>query len=214
MKISELLTEAVWKGDARSFGIWLTRLQREKFPDPSKYNSEKVDVYLYDYDDDAQGKPLRYRLLVGRKYLKFIHDVMPEINNAGWHLTVETKLSSARWQLVFEPDMTPRVAKGIFWHVTPEANLASIKETGLIPGTSRHGFKFPQPRIYLFRNEKDCELMRDSLSARDKEPVNYALLRVDLTKAKGVTAHIDPELARVAVYATKPIPPQAIKIIS
>ncbi len=103
----------------------------------------------------------------------------------------------------------PRTA--IFWHLTAEANVPLILQQGLVPRASRHGFSFPQKRIYLFQKEMEAVHMASVLAQRDKRPIKYILLKVDLRRVKGVQLHADPELpSGIAVYATQVIPSTAI----
>lgn len=192
------------KDGARRFGISLAHL----------YGYDKDDdVINYDYNDDARGKAVRYRFIVGPNYRDFLQTMMPQINAAGWHLTAETKRARQRWQLVFEPTLAPRTPRTkVFWHLTPRANLASVLQYGLLPKQSRHGFKYPQDRIYMIRNAADAQTMAHSFAERDKKPIDYAVIRVDLRRATGITLHLDPELAQVAVYTTQPIPPQFLSV--
>jgi len=209
MNICDLLLEhsqvaTPKNSSARSFGISLTHLYG--------YNRDD-DVNNWDYTDDDNGNAVRYRYIVGPKYLAFLKAMMPQITAAGWHLTASEKVGRSRWQLVFEPILAPRTPRtAIFWHLTPQANVQSILSSGLQPRESRHGFKYPQPRVYLIREEKDAHLMADSFAGRDKTPLQYTVLKVDLRKAKGITLHLDPELKDVAVYATQPIPPQFLSL--
>lgn len=192
------------KDGARSFGLSLTRL----------YGYDKEDdVSNYDYLDDAAGKAVRYRYIVGPTYHQFLHDMMPEINAAGWHLTADEKRRRNMWQVVFEPTLAPKTPRaGIFWHLTPRQNVETILRQGLQPKLSRHGLNYPQPRIYMIRNERDAHIMADSFANRDKRPMEYAVLRVDLRRAKGIDLRLDPELMKVAVYTTQPIPPQYLSL--
>jgi hypothetical protein len=120
---------------ARSFGVSLSHLYFHLHKDG------KDDVVNFDYLDNAADSALRYRFMVGRHWLAFLHDMLPQITAAGWHLTSETKRARNQWQLVFEPITAPRVPRdGIFWHLSPRSNVASIKQHGLIPKNSRHGF--------------------------------------------------------------------------
>jgi len=209
MHLAELftLTEHIREG-ARSFGIWLGRLYYET-------HDKVAGIHLYDYKDDPKGNALRYRLLADHSFRQYLlTEAMPQINAKGWHLTVDTKLSRNRWQMVFEPTLTSQVPRAtIFWHVTAAANVPSILQHGLLPRESRHGFKFPQKRIYLVRQRSDAAHMMQVLAQRDREPVKYDLLRVDLRRTKGITLHIDPELPDdIAAYATQPIPPASISV--
>lgn len=214
MKIRDILYENIRDG-ARSFGIWLDRLNWERNgTDRATYDKLSNSIHLSDYDDDDKNNALRYRLLVDRRYLPFLKSITGDIVQQGWHLTITQKLSSNRWQLVFEPILTGRIPKGIFYHVTPQRNVLTILRDGLIPSESRHGFNFPQNRTYLVRSEKDTDEMKRSLSKRDKVPEDYAVLRVDLNKAPGVRVYIDPELARVAAYTTDAIPATAISLVT
>jgi hypothetical protein len=208
MRVYELFErDTTWSSDwtdARPFGIWLGRLYDAKY-------HKVAGIYLYDYNDDSKHKALRYRLMVDKEFLSFVHDVMPQINANGWHLTAQTKAARNRWQLVFEPTLTSRVPKStIVWHLTHADNVASILRDGLIPSQSRHGFKYPQKRTYFLKNQSDVTTMMHSFAERDKTPVAYTALKVDLRKAVNVRLHIDPELADVAVFTTDPVPPRAI----
>jgi hypothetical protein len=64
----------------------------------------------------------------------------------------------------------------------------------------------------MIRNEKDAFMMADSFSERDKKPIDYTVIKVDLRRAKGVNLHVDPELSKVAVYTTQPIPPECVSL--
>jgi hypothetical protein len=195
--------------DARSFGLWITRLHWAMYPDD--YAQE--GVINYDYQDDGKGRAVRYRMIVDRDYRAFIHVIMPQIVHQGWHLTIETKHRRRYWQLVFEPILAPKVAKrGLFWHLTPRRNVAAILRQGLLPRASRYGFSYPQPRIYLIRDRNHATIMQASFERRDKGRVHYSLLQADLRRAKGVTVHVDPELAAVAVYTTEAIPPACLSL--
>lgn len=196
--------------DARSFGIWLTHLHWDIYHDGGDDG-----VFNYDYLDDEKGRPLRYRLMVDKDWLAFIHEVKPQIAEKGWHLTIETKRARNRWQLVFEPLLAPRVPKaaGIVWHVTPATNVPTILRDGLEPRDSRYSFSYPQRRIYLIRNEKDAARMVASLSQRDNgKKIAYSLLKIDLRRARGVRLHTDPELSAAALYTTEPIPATCISL--
>lgn len=210
MRFGEIIAPLIERrveGDARSFGIWLGRYHEEK-------TGREAGIHLYDYLDDRQGYPLRYRLMADKAMRTFIHAEMAEINRRGWHLTVDSKRARNRWQMVFEPLLTSRVPRNaIFWHVTPKANLETILRQGLQPRHSRHGLNFPQQRIYLMPQRENAPRMMQTLNQRDPEPVEYAVLRVDLRRAKGVKLHIDPELPEgISVYTTQPIPPNALSL--
>ncbi len=191
--------------EARSFGIWLGRLYFTQYgKDPGIKN--------WDYVNDTNGRGLRYRFICDDKFVKFVNENVKKIHNAGWHLTTLSQRSRSTWQIGFEKILTKRVAKGIFWHLTPIQNVFSVLEHGLIPRQSRFSINYPQPRIYLIRNKIDAEKMIKSFAVRETKPMEYALLRVDLTKATGIKLHIDPELKDVAVYTTQSIPANFILV--
>ena len=184
---------------ARDFGLWLTRLDAD-----AAYRGVKN----YDYDD-IKNQALRYRIMVTSQYRNFIKSISQQIADMGWHLTFELRRGKL-WQLVFEPIVAPRTPKnGFFWHVTPQSNSDTIVHDGLVPSSSRFAISYPQPRVYLFRNQSDARQMVDVLTKKDKKPTRYSLIRVDMTKAKSVKLHIDPEISKVAVYTTNPIPASA-----
>ena len=66
--------------------------------------------------------------------------------------------------------------------------------------------------IYLIRDGERAFMMADAFAERDKRPIDYAVLKVDLRKATGITLHVDPELATAAVYTTQPIPPRFLSL--
>lgn len=194
-------------GEARGFGRWLTDLYEKGGGD------DLDDLILdHDYDDDSNGRPLRYRLMVRAAFREFVRDAAPQMAAKGWALTAEFERNHGIWQLVFEPIRSARTRRStVFWHVTPEGNVANIQAGGLLPQNSRFGFNYPQKRVYLIRNQADAERMCKSLSQRDEKPVQYALLKVDLRRASGIELHVDPELAKVAVYTTQAIPAKLIQ---
>jgi hypothetical protein len=206
------LLERTVNDNAREFGLWLGRIEREMYPD-EPFRKYIVD---HDYTDDDQGRALRYRLLIRPKYMEFLKEITPKMTAKGWHLTVISKRNGKLWQLVFEPILAPSQPKlqggGVYWHLTPVANVENVLQKGLEPRMSRYGFSYPQGRIYLIKSRGDAERMATSLSQRDKKKVEYALLRVTLKGTKGVTVHTDPELKQVAVYTTQPIPASMIKL--
>jgi|ERR1035437_2819661 hypothetical protein len=202
MRVDQILFEKIQ--ESRWFGVWLGRLYYDTF-------KEEPKITNYDYIDDEKNKGLRYRFMGDNKFRQFVHDQIKAIENEGWHLTFEFKKARNRWQLVFEPTLTSRVPKNaIFWHLTPKVNVQSILQNGLIPQTSRHGIQYPQKRIYLIRNQNDAGHMAESFSIRDKNPIDYAVLKVDLRKTN-VKVYIDSELSKVAVYTIEPIPSEALK---
>lgn len=213
----ERLDEAVYKRggvdhDARSFGIWLgNTLWGQHRP------GREPGILNYEYDDNARGA-LRYRMIVDHEFLNFVRNEGADaIRNYGWHLTAMMKKGRKGkrdiYQIVFEPILTAPVPRAsVFWHITPKQNVETILRDGLLPRGSRFGFSYPQPRVYLVKDRKHARQMADTLGQREPSKVSYALLRVDLRRAKGVRLHTDPELKDVAVYTTQAIPASLVSV--
>jgi len=207
MRIDEDVEDRAIK-EAREFGFWLRDLYFAEHPDDPDVSGIKDHDYT-----DMKGKPLRYRLMVDNAFREFLLTNMPRIKAKGWHSSFQSK-RGRYWQFDFEPTLTLRVPRqAVFWHVTPSENVDAILKDGLLPRESRHGFSYPQPRVHLIKDEKHARAVVDSLRTRDKGKIQYALLQVDLRRAKGIGLHVDPHLRDVAVYTPNAIPPACIKLV-
>lgn len=99
-----------------------------------------------------------------------------------------------------------------YWHITPEENVNSILENGLIPqiGARSRNADEPVPAIYLFGSKEEAEdaamnWLGDEFEETEEE--NLALLQVK------IPTNIEVKKEAFEYQVFEPIPAENIKVI-
>jgi len=201
---------------ASQFSIWLGKAYAEE-NGLTPYEVREKGIFGGGVVDDDVDAPIKLRTELSDEALDFVRHHEADIAKLGWHLT-DLKMNASRrygggmyHHARFEPSFSaPVAATGDLWHVTTKAALPHILTHGLQPRESRHGFRYPAPRIYLATSRETASRIIEQFRERDvasgRSPGDYILLRVT---ASGIRLHRDPQL-KSGVYTYDPIPPEAI----
>lgn len=88
----------------------------------------------------------------------------------------------------------------VLYHVTPARNVPSILAEGIRPGLSRHGYRYPAPRVYLTASATEAlriaRMFAEGDARRGQAEAGYAVVAVErVALPAGTILYDDPESA-------------------